>query len=450
MVLAVLIAAFLAAILFILAATAGGRVLAIVALLMAAVAYGLAGDMGIAHVARSLGDGLAAGFAGPGLLVVAGAVAGRLLLASGGLDRLADGAGHYLRRGWTNLTAAVAGLIVGIGVAVEAAYVLLSPLAAAVAAALAISGQRLRLTLALTLAAGHTLLLPAPGPLIAATVLAANSLITLLVGLIAAIAAALVAVAFAWLAGRAVFPAREVGAEAPLSPPSPPPATWSAALPLVVPLVLLAIATLGHFASEPLGGGATRHLLLALGAAPTILIVSVTLAAAVAGGLRRRIVGENGWIATAIGEAAPTVAIVCAAMAFARVLQNSGLPDLAADGLAWTWPAASGTLTVVMLPFALAALLKTFQGSSVVAMISAAGVVEPFLATTEGPGRAIATIAIGAGALLVSHANDGYFWIVSRSLGLSPALGYLTVTLGSLVTGAGALAALLAVHAIVG
>ncbi len=96
--------------------------------------------------------------------------------------------------------------------------------------------------------------------------------------------------------------------------------------------------------------------------------------------------------------------------------------------------------------------MKAVQGSSLVAAITAAGMVQPLLAAigldTE-TGRALAVIAIGAGSMSLSHLNDTFFWVVAGSLGLSPLRGVGLLTVGTLLQGAAAIAALTALGAVI-
>jgi len=101
----------------------------------------------------------------------------------------------------------------------------------------------------------------------------------------------------------------------------------------------------------------------------------------------------------------------------------------------------------LVLAWVIAATFKTALGSSTVAMITTASLVAPTLAGAglgAGAGPALATLAIGAGSMVVSHANDSYFWVVTQLSGMSVAEGYLLHTLGSAVAGASALLGVLA------
>lgn len=92
----------------------------------------------------------------------------------------------------------------------------------------------------------------------------------------------------------------------------------------------------------------------------------------------------------------------------------------------------------IFFPFILAAILKTAQGSSTVALTTTAGIVAPILPLLglDTPVRtALAVMAIGAGAMTVSHANDSYFWVVTNFGAMTPEKGYRTQTVNTLILG---------------
>ena len=96
------------------------------------------------------------------------------------------------------------------------------------------------------------------------------------------------------------------------------------------------------------------------------------------------------------------------------------------------------SLLGLMFPFLLSAVLKTAQGSSTVALVTTAGIVAPMLPTLGLAApvlTALTVIAIGAGAMTVSHANDSYFWVVTNFGAMKVEDGYKTQTLGTLVVG---------------
>ena len=96
----------------------------------------------------------------------------------------------------------------------------------------------------------------------------------------------------------------------------------------------------------------------------------------------------------------------------------------------------------IFFPFLLAAILKSAQGSSTVAITTTAGIVAPLLGAMglDTPAKAaLAVMAIGAGAMTVSHANDSYFWVVTNFGQMTPEQGYKTQTTLTLVLGLSAM-----------
>lgn len=92
----------------------------------------------------------------------------------------------------------------------------------------------------------------------------------------------------------------------------------------------------------------------------------------------------------------------------------------------------------IFFPFLLAAILKSAQGSSTVAITTTAGIMAPLMGALGMDSvtmSALCVMAIGAGAMTVSHANDSYFWVVTNFGEMTPDQGYKTQTLGTLVEG---------------
>ena len=102
--------------------------------------------------------------------------------------------------------------------------------------------------------------------------------------------------------------------------------------------------------------------------------------------------------------------------------------------------------------FVIAAGIKTAQGSSTVSLITTAGLMAPLLTPLGLDGetaKALVVVAIGAGSMVVSHANDSFFWVVTQFSNMSPERGYELQTLGTLVQGLIAGAAVWATAAII-
>ena len=89
-----------------------------------------------------------------------------------------------------------------------------------------------------------------------------------------------------------------------------------------------------------------------------------------------------------------------------------------------------------LLPFLMALALKTAQGSSTVAIITTASIIAPLLPVlgldSEGM-KVFVVLAIGCGAIAISHANDSFFWVMTQMTGMNIKMGNQTHSLGTLL-----------------
>ena len=155
---------------------------------------------------------------------------------------------------------------------------------------------------------------------------------------------------------------------------------------------------------------------------------------------------SSGWVGHAVLSAATIIIVTGCGGAFGKVLQNSGIDNVVKDYL------GEQVSLSIWLPFIIAAALKTAQGSSTVAIVTTAGIVSPLLGTLgleTSTAKALVVVAIGAGSMVVSHANDSYFWVVTGFSGMSVKQGYRLQTLGTLIEGCAAAGALFIISLIV-
>lgn len=357
------------------------------ALMATVVVYGIAADMNFTSIGEAFGQGFTTTLEQTGLLVVAGALAGSLLRAPLGTG-----------------TAAAVGLAAGLGGTPATGLALLQP-----------AGQeapRRALGLALTVLATAALLAPSPLPVASVTILKATFRIELLV----AIPVAIVAIALGWW-----HVARQI-------PPSDVPGrlTW-AWLCIFVPIALLILQRIAQLPAAPMGKGNMHEFLI--GICKPVMLACVVIALVIV--LARRwepsmLVGRS-W--------APLLLAVGAAGGLSRVFDETGMAELLAEH-------ALHPRYGVATPFLAAAVIKTMQGNTLTAVLSASGMVEPMLPALglDSPtGRALAAAAVGAGSMAVCHVNDPFFWIAAAMGKLSPGRALVVVSLGSLVMAIGAL-----------
>ncbi|HHV85726.1 MAG TPA: GntP family permease [Petrimonas sp.] len=129
----------------------------------------------------------------------------------------------------------------------------------------------------------------------------------------------------------------------------------------------------------------------------------------------RAIKNINAVLESAIEKAGPILIVTGAGGMYGLVIKETGIGAYAGEFLLQTGLGLA-------VPFLIASILKTAQGSSTVAIITAASFVVPMLPALgldSESGKLLAMISMGAGSMMVSHANDSYFWVVSQFSGIS-------------------------------
>ena len=180
--------------------------------------------------------------------------------------------------------------------------------------------------------------------------------------------------------------------------------------------------------------GTIVEIILFIGEPFVALLIGVFLSVLLPKKLDREMLSTTGWIGKSLSDSASIILITGAGGIFGKVLQNSGIADVLGSTL-------TGLNLGIWLPFILAAAIKTAQGSSTVSLITTASIMAPlmnklgFITDLE---KAMVVIAIGAGSLVVSHANDSFFWVVTQMSGMDTRTGYRLHTLGTFVTGVAA------------
>ncbi|MBN9540160.1 MAG: hypothetical protein J0H77_25745 [Alphaproteobacteria bacterium] len=358
------------------------------AIMATVVVYGIAADMTFQSVGKAFGLGFATALEQTGLLVVAGALVGAVVL------RAPLGTG----------TSAAAGLLGGLGASAAGGLALLQP-----------AGQdapRRALGLALTLLATAALLAPSPLAVAAGSVMKASLRLEFMIAL--PVAAAAIVLGW-WHVARQIPSTNEPGQLG-----------W-AWLCVAIPLVLLVVQSIAQMPSEPLGKGGAREFYIGISKPLMLAAIAITLAIVLARRWEPSALAGRSW--------APLLLAVGASGGLARVFDETGMAELLAEY-------ALHPRYGVMTPFLVAAIVKTLQGNSLTAVLTASGMVEPMLPALgldSASGRALAAAAVGAGSMAICHVNDPFFWIAAHMGRLSPGRALYVISLGSVVMAAGAL-----------
>ena len=181
-------------------------------------------------------------------------------------------------------------------------------------------------------------------------------------------------------------------------------------LPVIVPIVLIALRS--FFIDHPMASTVWMKNLLALGDPVIALLIAVLLAMFAM--KRWNQTHINRLLHDALEKAGTILLITGAGGAFGAILASTNIGSHFAD-----MPLLKSI--GIFFPFILAFILKTAQGSSTVAIITAASIVLPLLPVlgldTEN-GKLLCVLSMGAGSMMISHANDSYFWVIAKFAGI--------------------------------
>jgi GntP family gluconate:H+ symporter len=435
------------AIAFIIIATARFKLHPFLALLITAFGFGILAGMPLADVVKSVNDGFGGTIGYIGIVILAGAIIGAFLEKSGGAYRLAESVLRVTGRKNVPAAMSIMGYVVSIPVFCDSGFILLSPLNKALCrrAGITIAGSAIALSLGLY--ATHTMVPPTPGPIAAAGIIKADIGLVILWGLCVAAIACVAGWLFAVLVASKVQISPDKPGEEP--PPLPSmqdsPSALLSLMPILIPILLIVLRSIAEFPTKPLGDGLVYMLLGFVGQPVVALLIGVALALLLPKKLERSMLSDQGLVGKAILDAAIIIIITGAGGSFGKVLQNSGIAAVVGSSL-------SDTPLGILLPFVIAAGIKTAQGSSTVSLITTAGLMAPLLTPLgldSETAKALVVVAIGGGAMVVSHANDSFFWVVTQFSNMSPETGYKLQTIGTLVQGIVAGAAVWAIAAVV-
>jgi GntP family gluconate:H+ symporter len=308
---------------------------------------------------------------------------------------------------------AITGFMAGLPIFCDSGFIVLSGLNKSLSRASGVSIVRMAGSLAIALYTLHCLIPPHPGITAAAGIMNGSLGNLVLLGVVIALPAAVVGYVWIKIMSARFGADEDAGKEPEDLSTRKLPGTLPSFLPVVLPLLMIMFSSFMALIPGALPPS-VMPVVQFLGDPVIALLVGVALALML---VPRENFGKiNDMFAEAIDKAGPILAITAAGGAFGAVIKATGIGDQV-SGL------VSGSNLGLIVPFALAAILKTAQGSSTVAAITSASIIASMLAPLgldSDMGRTLALLSIGAGSMMVSHANDSYFWVVTKFSDISP------------------------------
>ncbi len=397
-------------------------------LLLAAIVYGFISGMSVDRIIASVNDGFGGIMGKIGLLIFFGVAIGTVLEKSGGAMVIASRMLGLIGEKSVYLAMLLTGYLLSIPVFADSALIMMNPLNKALSHRAKRSFAGTTVALSLGLMATHVMVPPTPGPIAAAGILGVDLGSVIFWGIIVSSLSLIPSYFFAVkVAARVHLP---IAMET-VTASGHRPKLANALLAIVVPIVLIVLKSIFDYPDLALIDHPLYPIVSFLGAPVIALLIGVGLSLLLPKNLDAKVYAANGWFGEAVKTAAPIILITGAGGIFGSMLQNSGIADLITTNF-------SDLKIGLFLPFLLAACLKTTQGSSTVALITTAAIVAPILPELglDPPFlRTMTVLAIGAGSVVVSHANDSFFWVLTQLTGMDVKQGNKTITLGTLVLG---------------
>ncbi len=424
-------------VLFVVLATAKLKLHPFLALILSSFFVGIASGMPLLDVVTNINTGFGSLMTSIGIVIVAGTMIGVILERSGAAYRMAEVVLRIVGPKRPQLAMSMIGYIVSIPVFCDSAFIILSSLQKSLAKRAKVTIASMGVALATGLYATHVLVPPTPGPIAAAGNIGATDYLgtVILVGLLVAIPATFVGYLWAVkVASKIEVPLDKeeaVDYKEVIESFGEMPSTFKSFFPIILPIVLIGIGSIAALVGDP---ESTLNMTLRFIGSP---VVALLLGVFAAFPLLPKLNEETltGWIGDSLKDAAPILLITAAGGSFGTVIKETGAGDMLQQMDLGSL--AQGSL-FLLVPFLISAALKTAQGSSTTALVITSTLVAPMLVTAGIEGAfplALVVMAIGAGAMTVSHVNDSFFWVVTQYSGMEVTQAYKAQTMATLLQG---------------
>jgi len=404
-----------------------------VSLLLALVAGIPLGD-----IANVIGAGFSGTFSSIGIVIILGTLIGSIMEQTGAAFKLADMVVKLVGKKNPELALELMGWVVSIPVFCDSGFVILDPIRKALVKKTGTSSVAMTMALSAGLYIAHVFIPPTPGPIAAANTLGIgdNLLLVMGIGALISLFPLTAGLIFAKYIGKKVKSKDEVTTsdavvktyEELVAAYGKLPGGFNALAPILVPIILMALGSIAAMAGFT---GFLFDICNFLGK-PVIALTAGTVCGVIQLAGAKKMKDFYALTNDTLKTAGPILFVTAAGGVLGKVISSTDLVNFITSNAG-----VLGSIGI-FFPFILAAILKSAQGSSTVALTTTAGIVAPLMGSMglDTPVLAALTVmAIGAGAMTVSHANDSYFWVITNFGEMTPDQGYKTQTVLTLVLG---------------
>lgn len=439
-----LILIFLVAIIIMIYMIAKWKVHPFLALMSISIALALVAGLPLAKIPTIVGEGFSNTFKSIGIVIIFGAIIGTILEKTGAALKLADMVVKVVGQKRPELAMLIMGWVVGIPVFCDSGFVVLNPIREAIRKKILANPVGMAVALSAGLYASHVFIPPTPGPIAAAGAvgLSHNLLLVIGMGFVVSIPVLIASYFFAKYVGKQVSVMEEAQANQVISQSYEDlikqygklPSGFLSFAPIFMPIILMAIGSIAKIAGV---SGDFGVFLQFVGNPIIALAIGVIFAIflLVSSGKMAEFDSLTNDTLKLVG---PILFITAAGGVLGNVITQAGFVDYIKQN------AHIISTAGIFFPFLISAILKTAQGSSTVAIITTASIMGMFnapdslmnaLGLTSEMAAALTVMAIAAGSMCVSHANDSYYWVVTNFTKLTPQQGYRTQTTLTFIMG---------------
>lgn len=421
-----LIALALAGIVALILLLAVVRMNAFLAFLLVCLGVGLGAGLTPVQAAQSIQKGLGDTLGSLAIIIALGAMLGKIVADSGAAQRIATSLMAVSGPSRVHWALMVTGFIVGLPLFFAVALVLVIPLIFSVSTQYKLPPVYVGLPMIAALSVTHGYLPPHPAPAALVAQFSADMGLTLLYGTVVAVPAILVAGPLLARFLRHIDRAPLATFTPTLRPEHELPPLGASLAVALLPIVMLAAGSLLVLATAP---GPAQSVGRALGDPILAMLTAVIVAVAVLGvRQQRRLTEVMGWCERAVADVAMILLVVGGAGAFKQVLTDAGASQAIA-AIILQVPAPP-----LVLAWAVTAVVRVCVGSATVAGLTTAGLVAPLVADGAADPN-LMVLAIGAGSLMLSHVNDGAFWLFKEYFNLTVAECFQSWTVMETIVG---------------
>ena len=374
------------------------------ALIIACFVTGLGLQLPFAEILSLIKNGFGDVMSKLALIIVLGTTIGVLLEKNGSTQVMAASILKLVGQKNSSLALSFTGFIVGLPIFCDSGYIVLNGINKSLIKRTGSAAATMSISLASGLYAVHCLVPPHPGATAAAGTLTVDFGKLILYGILIAIPAMLIGHWWAVYAGKKtkkdIETADEPGEERFAGPKAS-----LAFLPVGIPILLMALRSILVFDKNKTG--ALTDVFNIVGDPAIALAVGVLIAIATGKNSKYSLAFQ---LSAAVEKAGGILVIIGAGGAFGAVLAATNIGDHFSEKL-------DLKMLGIFFPFLLTSLIKTAQGSSTVAIITASSIVLPLLPVLgleSENGKLLSVLAMGAGSMMISHSNDAYFWVISK------------------------------------